>query len=103
MEQEAKQIAELLKMLANEYRLRILCELILEPKTVSALGEKIPNISQPALSQHLALLKAHGILDNQKSGQSVTYFITDHRVSEIIELLRKYYCVQTTDGGLANG
>lgn len=92
MEQKAKQVAQLLKVLANEYRLLILCELIKEPKTVSGLGEKIPNITQSALSQHLTLLKAHGILDNSKAGQSVTYFIADHRVEEIISLLKKHYC-----------
>ena len=92
MEQKAKQIAGLLKVLANEYRLLILCELIRGPKTVSSLGEKIQTITQPALSQHLALLKAHGILDNSKSGQNVTYFIADNRVEEIISLLKRYYC-----------
>jgi DNA-binding transcriptional ArsR family regulator len=92
MEDKAKQIAGLLKVLANEYRLLILCELIKEPRTVSSLGEKIQNITQSALSQHLALLKAHGILDNSKSGQTVTYFIADSRVEEIIALLKKHYC-----------
>ena len=92
MEHKAKQIAELLKVLANEYRLLILCELIKGPKTVSSLGEKMPNITQSALSQHLALLKAHGILDFSKSGQSVTYSIADHRVEEVIWVLKKYYC-----------
>lgn len=96
MEYKAKQIAELLKVLANEYRLLILCELIKEPKTVSSLGEKINGITQSALSQHLALLKAHGILGNSKAGQSVTYFITDDRVCEIIALLKEHYC---DDGG----
>ncbi|MGE5614908.1 MAG: ArsR/SmtB family transcription factor [Bacillota bacterium] len=92
MERRAKQIAELLKVLANEYRLLILCELGKGPKTVGSLGEKMPNITQSALSQHLALLKAHGILDFSKSGQSVTYSIADHRVEQVLSVLRKYYC-----------
>ncbi len=92
LEQKSRYIAKLLKVLANEYRLLILCELIKEPKTVSTLGEKVNSISQSALSQHLALLKAHGILDSSKSGQNVTYFLADTRVQEIIALLKKYYC-----------
>jgi len=52
----------------------------------------VPNITPSALSQHLTLLKAHRILDFSKSGQSVTYSIADHRVDEIIKVLRKYYC-----------
>ncbi|MBE6083290.1 MULTISPECIES: ArsR/SmtB family transcription factor [Tissierellales] len=99
MENKAKQIAELLKVLANENRLLILCELIKGPKNVSSLGEKIPNITQSALSQHLALLKSHGILDFSKSGQSVTYYISDHRVEEVIFVLKKYYCNSEKDKG----
>ncbi len=97
MKRQTKEIAGLLKVLANENRLLILCKLIKGPKTVSGLGEKIPNITQSALSQHLALLKAHGILDFSKAGQSVTYSIADHRVEQVISVLKKYYCDNEED------
>jgi DNA-binding transcriptional ArsR family regulator len=99
MERNAKRIAELLKVLANENLLLILCALVKGPRTVHSLGEKITNITQSALSQHLALMKAHGILDYSKSGQSVTYFISDHRVEEIMSVLRNYYCDDADDKG----
>ena len=92
MEEKAKKIAELLKTLSNENRLLILCQLIEEPKTVSSLAEKIPTITQSALSQHLSILKAHGILDSSKSGQNITYRIADDRVEKVIDTLKKYYC-----------
>ena len=92
MEERAKQIAQLLKVLANENRLMIFCALMEGPKTVGELAGRVPRITQSALSQHLALLKAHGILDFDKAGQSVTYSVADHRVDEIIKVLRKYYC-----------
>lgn len=92
MEEEAKQIAELLKVLANENRLMIFCTLMEGPKTVNKIAEKVPNITQSALSQHLSLLKAHRILDFEKSGQNITYSIADSRVVEIIKVLKKYYC-----------
>lgn len=92
MEEEAKQIAELLKVLANENRLMIFCTLMEGPKTVNKIAEKVPNITQSALSQHLSLLKAHRILDFEKSGQNITYSIADSRVIEIIKALKKYYC-----------
>jgi DNA-binding transcriptional ArsR family regulator len=98
MEQNAGRIADLLKALANENRLLILCALVKGPKAVNRLQESIPNITQPALSQHLSLMKAHGILDCQKSGQSVTYFIADHRVEEIMSVLKHYYCDCAPDG-----
>lgn len=92
MEEKAKKLAELLKVLANENRLLILCQLIEGPKTVSRLAESIPNITQSALSQHLALLRAHVILDFTKSGQSITYRIEDERVEKVIDVLKAYYC-----------
>jgi len=42
--------------------------------------------------QHLAVLKAHGILDSSKSGQNIIYSIADHRVEAVIDLLKEYYC-----------
>lgn len=90
--EKAKQIAELLKVLANENRLLIFCALMEKPLTVGEIAKKVNNITQSALSQHLALLKAHGILEATKSGQNITYAVADKRVSEIINVLRKYYC-----------
>ncbi len=92
MQEKAKQIAELLKVLANENRLMIFCALMEGPKAVGKIAEKVPNITQSALSQHLSVLKAHGILAFEKKGQSITYSIADGRVSEIINVLKKYYC-----------
>jgi len=97
MDENAKQIAELLKMLANENRLMIFCCLMERPLTVGEIKNHVPGITQSALSQHLALLKAHGILDFKKTGQNVTYSISDHRVIEIIKVLKKYYCETKED------
>lgn len=92
MKEKAKKIAELLKILANENRLMILCALIEAPQSVGRLAEKVPNITQSALSQHLAILKAHEVLDYSKSGQSITYTIADHRIEAVLDVLKKNYC-----------
>jgi DNA-binding transcriptional ArsR family regulator len=92
MEERAKQIAELLKVLANENRLMIFCALMERPMNVGEISKFVPNITMSALSQHLSLLKAHGILDFHKSGQNITYSIADHRVEDIINVLKKHYC-----------
>lgn len=97
MEERAKQIAELLKVLANDNRLLILCALMQQPMTVGEIAKHVPHITQSALSQHLSMLKAHSILDFNKSGQSITYSIADHRVEEVIYVLKKYYCDMETD------
>ena len=93
MEQQAKEIADLLKVMANQHRLMILCYLI-ESMNVSEIHEKIPTISQSALSQNLALLKAHGILSSNKSGLQNVYQINDKRIKKVIQTLRETYCTQ---------
>jgi DNA-binding HxlR family transcriptional regulator len=92
MEHQAKEIAELLKVMANQHRLMILCYLIEKPMNVSEIHEKIPAISQSALSQNLAMLKAHGILDSNKYGLQNVYHIKDDRIKKIIQVLRETYC-----------
>ncbi len=92
MEQQAKEIADLLKVMANQHRLMILCYLIEKPMNVSEIHEKIPAISQSALSQNLAMLKAHGIIDSNKYGLQNVYRIKDERIKKIIQALRETYC-----------
>lgn len=89
-----KGIAEVMKVLSNENRLMIVCCLLESPKTVGELNCCISSLSQPALSQHLALLKAHGILESDKKGLSVTYSIHDGRVSSVINVLKANYCTE---------
>ncbi|WP_139906457.1 ArsR/SmtB family transcription factor [Clostridium thermarum] len=85
-------MSELLKVLANENRLAIVCYLLERPMTVSELHEKLAHVTQPALSQHLAMLKANKILDFKKSGLSITYFIQDKRIEDVIKTLKRNYC-----------
>ena len=92
MEQKAKEIAELLKLLANQHRLLILCALMAGPLTVSQIYEHTPSISSSALSQHLSQLKMAGILDSHKHGLNVTYWIQDERVISLIGAIKENYC-----------
>lgn len=92
MLEKTKEIAELLKVMANENRLSIVCLLIEKPMTVSELHERLDHITQPALSQHLSMLKANRILDSNKSGLTITYFIQDKRIINVIRTLKSSYC-----------
>jgi DNA-binding transcriptional ArsR family regulator len=92
MRDNAKKVAELLKVLANENRLLVFCALMEGDLTVGEIARFVPGITQGALSQHLAILKAHGMLDSRKSGQNVTYSIVDGRVGEVLKVLKKHYC-----------
>lgn len=92
MEEKAKEIAELLKILANKNRLLILCALAEGPLSVGEILKHTGDISQSALSQHLTLLRSYGILDCEKKGQNILYFIQDHKVEKVLEVLKQYYC-----------
>ena len=92
MEEKAKKIAELLKILANENRLLILCALIESPLTVGNIYAYTSNITLSALSQHLNYLKIAGILDSKKIGLHVVYSIIDKNVIALIDTLKEQYC-----------
>lgn len=92
MEEKAKQVAELLKLLANENRLLLLCALLERPMTVGELGERTPNIGQSALSQHLHALRSAGLVADQRKGQYVVYSVADERVRVLLAVLRAQYC-----------
>ena len=100
MGEKARQAALLLKILANEHRLMVFCALMGGPLTVGEIAGAIPGISQSGLSQHLALMKAHGVLACDKAGQNVTYRVADPRAGEVIGVLSKYYCESGEDGFL---
>ena len=91
MKQRAKELADLLKVLANENRLLILCELSKEPMSVSALLKKL-EITQSGISQHLSILKANGILGYDKKAQTIVYTIKDKRINQVLQVLKETYC-----------
>ena len=92
MEEKSKEVAELLKLIANSNRLMILCVLEEGPQTVGELHKRIGAISMSALSQHLSVLKHSGLLDNRKEGLHVFYQIADPRILEVIRVLKETYC-----------
>lgn len=92
MREKAKKVANILKVISNDNRLMILCCLSETPLTVSEIQKKVSCIGQSAISQHLALLKANGIVNSEKNGQNVTYFISDKKILSVIDVLMEEYC-----------
>ncbi len=91
MELHALEAAELLKALANEQRLMILCNLVEGPLSVSQLNERI-ELSQSALSQHLAVLREAGVVRTERESQSVRYSLPAGVVTRLLEVLHAEYC-----------
>lgn len=82
----------MLRVLANEQRLLILCHLSVAGElSVSALGERM-TLSQSALSQHLARLRDDNIVAFRRSAQSLFYRIADDKASRLLGLLHDLYC-----------
>ena len=91
MAENALAAEKMLKLLANQSRLRILCSLVDSPKPVNELEEMV-DISQSALSQHLAKLRLAKIVNTEKRGQSVYYSLASVEVNAILSTLYLIYC-----------
>ncbi len=91
MQQNAPQAVTLLKAMANERRLFILCYLLEEELSVGRLCDKL-GLSQSALSQHLAWLRRDELVATRKESQTVYYSLKSEEVREMMQLLQKLYC-----------
>ena len=87
----AKQAASLLKAMANENRLMILCTLVNGELSVNELNEQVP-LSQSALSQHLASLKKAGLVDTRRQSQAIFYRLQGDHAMRVIHVLKDIYC-----------
>ncbi len=90
-EANAAQAARLLRALANERRLTILCQLADGEVSV---GELLPHagVSQSALSQHLAVLRSEGIVATRREAQTIRYRIADPAAARVVSLLAEIFC-----------
>lgn len=90
-EASASRAAELLRTLANEKRLLILCRLGDAEVSVGALQAPL-GLSQSALSQHLSVLRGAGVVSTRRDGQTIYYRISDPDAVEVIGTLAKIFC-----------
>jgi ArsR family transcriptional regulator, virulence genes transcriptional regulator len=91
MQTNACAAAAFLKILANDRRLMILCELLKGERSVSEL-EEIVGLSQSALSQHLARLRRSHLVKTRRESQTIHYAIADPGVTKVIGVLYDLYC-----------
>jgi len=81
-----------LSALSNPQRLHILCHLVKNRElSVGALQEKM-DLSQSALSQHLARLRLIGLVETRKEKQAVYYRVGREDVTKLLQLLHDLYC-----------
>lgn len=88
----AAHVADVLRALANERRLMILCKLVEWGEgNVNALAETV-GLSQSALSQHLARMRDEGLVTYRRDSQTLWYRIADPRIEDLLATLHKLYC-----------
>ena len=98
-ETSAARAAALLRLLGNERRLMILCQLADGELSVGQIQPRV-GLSQSALSQHLALLRDDGIVATRREGQSIYYRIADPAAMRIIATLAELFCPPDQGTGL---
>ncbi|MFA5963120.1 MAG: metalloregulator ArsR/SmtB family transcription factor [Sphingomonas sp.] len=98
--ESAAAAARLLRALASERRLMILCQLTGGERSV---GELLPliGVSQSALSQHLAVLRSDGLVSTRREGLSIRYRITDPAAARVMDTLAAIFC--SDDAETPNG
>ncbi len=87
----ASQAVGALKVLANDDRLMLLCQLSQGEMCVSDLEETL-DIRQPTLSQQLAVLRTEGVVDTRRDGKRIYYSVADLKVMQLLEVLYRVYC-----------
>ena len=88
---KAAEAARLLAALANESRLMILCELVDGERSVGTLVEAV-GLTQSALSQHLAKLRAAGIVATRRDAQTIYYRLASEAAGSVMATLAEIYC-----------
>jgi ArsR family transcriptional regulator len=91
-EANALEVAQILRTLANERRLMILCKLVeWGEATAGSLADAV-GLSQSALSQHLAKMREEGIVTFRRDSQTLWYRVADARTEVLLAHLQRHYC-----------
>jgi ArsR family transcriptional regulator len=91
-EKHAVEVADILRALANDRRLMILCKLVEGGESnVNAPAEAV-GLSQSALSQHLAKMREEGLVTFRRESQTLWYRIADPRIEQLFATLHRLFC-----------
>lgn len=91
MREHAADATRLLKALANEKRLMLLCLLVEGERSVGELNARV-ELSQSALSQHLAVLRQDGLVTTRREAQTIYYAVAPGPAQQVIATLHDVYC-----------
>ncbi|MGA8277386.1 MAG: metalloregulator ArsR/SmtB family transcription factor [Rhodanobacteraceae bacterium] len=102
MQARAEEASRLLKALGNPQRLRVLCLLASGEMSVGQINDRLPELSQSALSQHLARLREEGLVETRREAQTVWYALMDGPAQCVIATLYEVYCIPKRGTGASS-
>lgn len=82
--------SELLRLIGSPYRLAIVCLLAERERTVSEL-RRILGVRQSLVSQHLARLRDHSVVEAQREANRAYYRLTDDAARDVIAVLARHF------------
>ena len=91
MHRAAGEATAMLRVLANEDRLLLLCQLTQGETCVGELEASL-GIRQPTLSQQLAILRSEEIVSTRREGKNIFYQISDEQAAALLSTLYGLYC-----------
>ena len=91
LEEKASEVSGLLRVMSNQWRLLILCNLAQGEHSVQEL-QKLVGLGQSALSQHLAILRYENLVSTRREAQTIFYSLSGDEASAVIETLYSLYC-----------
>lgn len=91
MRAAAQIVTALLRTLANEDRLLLLCQMTQGERSVSDLEAQL-DIRQPTLSQQLAVLRTEGLVTTRREGKRIYYSAADPKALKLLRTLYDLYC-----------
>lgn len=97
LREHAAAACALLKVLANEDRLLLLCHMAYSRHNVGEL-ETLTGIRQPTLSQQLAVLRQDGLVETEKEGKYIYYRLANDNAARIMHTLWEIYCAPKSEG-----
>ena len=95
LEEKASEVSGLLRVMSNQWRLLILCNLAQSEHSVQEL-QKLVGLGQSALSQHLAILRYEGLVSTRREAQSIFYSIASDEAEVLLSALYDIYCLVPT-------
>lgn len=91
MQAAADRASDILKAMSNRHRLLMLCQLVERERSVGELADLL-GIRDSGVSQHLALLRAEGLVTARREGQTIWYSVASTEARALLATLYEVFC-----------